>query len=215
MRYLGCLVSVGVFVVMLLSASPAVAATIFADNFNGNSPGNLGLNVTPLTWNIAPGTGTVDTLFDFGVIGGGACTSAGGSPSGGVCIDLDGTSSLAGRLQHNVTFASAGTFELDFWLRGNGRGGPVDVVDFGITGLFSGSISKSSADPWAQVSTVFTVAAPGTFTLFFDNQGGDNFGAWLDDVLVQSQETGTVPEPMSLLLLSTGLVACFILKRRT
>src|SRR5215475_848489 len=61
------------FLLLLLVTRPAAATTIFADNFNANNPGNLGLNVTPLTWTIAGGT--VDTLLNFPVSTGGACTT--------------------------------------------------------------------------------------------------------------------------------------------
>ena len=172
--------------VLMFGASPAAAQVIFSDNFNANSPGNLG-TVPPLTWTLAPGTGSVDTLNDFGVTGGGACSTGGsGSPSAGVCIDLDGSTSAAGRLQHDVTIVTPGSYQLTFWVRGNGRGAAADTVDFGITGLVTDTLTMASADPWVQVTRTVVVATPGTYVLFFDDRGADNIGVWLDDVTVQA-----------------------------
>ncbi len=204
----------GFVLLMLLAARPAAATTIFADDFNANSPGNLGLNVTPLTWTIA--SGTVDTLLNFGVSGGGACVGAGGSPSGSVCIDLDGSTSAAGTLMHTVTFASSGTYDLSFWLRGNGRGGAADTVDFALSGgLLADSVTLASTDPWGQVARSFVVSTPGTYTLSFHNLGGDNIGAWLDDVSIDTGAAPPVPEPATISLLGLGLLGAVRARRRS
>jgi hypothetical protein len=200
------------FLFLLLVTKPAAATTIFADNFNANSPGNLGLNVTPLTWTIA--SGTVDTLLDFPVSTGGACTTGGGSPSGGVCIDLDGSSSAAGTLMHTLSLAS-GSYQLSFWLRGNARGGAADTVDFGISGgLLTDTTTLASTAPWTQFVRPFVVSVPGTYTLSFHNLGGDNIGAWLDDVSVDTVGVTAVPEPTTISLVGLGLLGAIRARRK-
>ncbi len=167
------------------------AAVLFQDNFNAENGGSGTLNYNGfVNWTVS--SGTVDLIgngfFDF-------------YPGNGLYVDLDGSTSQAGIMTTNQTFAP-GTYQLTFNLAGSARG-DTNIVDVALAD-FSTSFTVPSNDPFSPArSLTFTTATSGP--LSFHNEGGDNLGAILDNVQVATTIPG-VPEPSVLLLLGLGLI---------
>jgi hypothetical protein len=170
---------------LLAVGSAAQGATVFTDNFDASISG---LNVTPTGWTVTDGT--VD------VVGGGLCV-------GGLCVDLDGSTSNAGVLSHSFALTGGVTYTAAFDLSGSQRGSNDDVtILFGTSSLV---LSVLSGDPYASHSLNFTPAVSGSFDLSFSNAGGDNLGALLDNVEITTAEAA-VPEPQTYVLIGLGLL---------
>jgi PEP-CTERM motif len=198
-RYLGVLAAV-----LCLSAGSAKAATVFSDNFNSENGGVGVLNY---------GT-DVGTFAHFGISGGSVDLIGNGYfdfyPGNGLYVDLDGSTSGAGLMSANPISLGPGSYTLSFYLGGNQRGYPDDAVSvnvFGSSSYGSGSYNLTSSDPLAQHQISFTLGAPDAVKFSFQNAGGDNVGAILDNITIDSNEQAPVPEPASMLLLGSGIVA--------
>ena len=167
----------------------AQAVPIFADNFDADA---TGLNQAPTGWTVS--SGTVD------VVGNGVDDRV---PGNGVYIDLDGTTSLAGLLTSPSLNLTAGlTYTATFDLAGSQLGSTeTGVVTFGSQSL---NYSLASAAPFTTFSLSFTPSTSGAYALSFHNDGGDDVGALLDNVVV-NQVTVPVPEPETYALLLAGL----------
>lgn len=182
---------------LALAAAPAGAGVIFSDNFDLQNSGNGVLNFSSFSqWTVQ--NGTVDLIgngyFDF-------------FPGKGLYIDLDGSTRKAGLFSTIELSLAPGVYELAFALGGNQRGYADDTVS-----VTFGGYSESFTLPSSQGLTLFTRSvsfnAPTRTRLSFQNAGGDNVGAVLDDVRIVS-----IPSPSGgVLLASVGLV--MILKRR-
>jgi hypothetical protein len=174
--------------VLFAAGVAAQAAVVFSDNFDGSISG---LNVVPTGWTVTDGT--VD------VVTGGFCQS-------GLCVDLDGSTSNAGVLSRSFSLTGGVSYTLSFDLSGNKRGGSDDVtIMFGsassaITGLLATA-------PYATHFLSFTPLADGIYTISFSNAGGDNIGALLDNVAINS---AVVPEPQTYIIIALALVAITI-----
>ena len=172
----------------LLPTLAQAAPPVFADDFNSNT---YGLNKTPTGWSILD-NGTVDVV---GTGGFGYLCAAGG----GMFIDLDGSSGNAGILSRNLSLTAGMTYTAYFDIAGSQRGGSESLlVSFGTATLLLDPLASGS--PWTTYSLTFTPTASGSFGLTFNNAGGDNMGAMLDNVSVVA-----VPEPESYALLLAGL----------
>jgi len=196
-----------------LSGLPAGAIPVFADGFDaetGSGQGASGQSKSNYTafaqWTVSNGSVDLIAHTDFGI------DCVGGA---GKCVDLDGATNDAGVLTSTALNLSAGIYQLSFQLAGTDAGfsqpgsfAP-NVVDISIGSFFVSQVTVNKGDPFATYSGVFTLPAPAIVSIVFANQGGDNFGAVLDDVKLE-----LVPEPGTAALLALGLAA-LAARRRT
>jgi hypothetical protein len=182
---------------LLGAAAAAPAQVIFSDDFDANP---TGLNTTPSGWTVA--NGTVDTVgpgfFNF-------------YPGNGAYIDLDGSTSDAGVLSRSFSLVAGATYTASFVLGGSTRGDS-NAVNVGFGSASDSFVLASSAAP-ASYALQFTPSADGSFSLAFANQGGDNLGALLLSVRVESM-AAAIPEPQTYVLMMAGLAATALLARR-
>src|SRR5215510_5502208 len=178
------------------------AATIFSDNFNTENGGTGQLNYAGFTkWTVS--NGAVDLIgngfFDF-------------FPGNGLYVDLDGTVFQAGLLSSTPIALSAGNYTVQFALGGSRRG-DTNTVRVTLGSFLNETFTLGSGDPLATITRTITVGAPTTASLTFQNNGGDNIGAILDNVSVDSSDATTVPESKSISLMVVGLAGIGILRR--
>jgi hypothetical protein len=187
-----------------LWAVPAAAIPIFEDDFDaetGSGQGASGqsrINYSAFAnWVVSDGTVDLIAHTDFGI----SCSGAAGK-----CIDLDGGSNDAGVLTSTALDLAAGSYEFSFQLSGTSSAftqtaaNNPNTVDVSIGSFFATSVTVDKGDPFASYGGSFTLLAPATVSIVFANQGGDNFGAMLDDVKLE-----LVPEPGIVALLALGL----------
>ena len=191
-RRLACLIALAA--VVGLGTSSARAAIIFSDNFNTENGGVEALNYTGFAnWDVLGG-GTVDLIgnggtFDF-------------LPGNGLYVDLDGSTFNAGQFKSKAAVSfPAGNFVLEFDLAGSQRGTTETVT------VTFGAYAEVFVVPTAQGFTTITrnVTLNAGDMLSFQNAGGDNIGALLDNVRVSDAPVNPVPEPTSLSLLALGM----------
>lgn len=190
-------------VASLALAGSASAATIFTDDFINVAYGS---NVTPAGWTATDGTveGLGPAFF------GGLCISGGSADQ--YCVDLDGSTGDAGVMSQGFSLLGNTTYVASFDLSGSQRGDLNSVlVTFGGA---SATYSLASSDTFATRTLSFTPTSTGTYSLSFANAGGDNLGALLDHVSIDSV---AVPEPATWALMLTGFggLGAMLRRRRT
>jgi hypothetical protein len=192
--------------------SSAHAATLLSENFDAENGGVSALNYASFgQFNLSGGTVDLIASGDFGI----SCT--GGT---GACVDLDGSTNDSGRMTSNAFLLTAGQdITLSFAVSGNQRGGSSDTVTFGI--LLDGSVEFTASkrvapfDPFGTVSVTLTNILAGSYSIFFENSGGDNVGAILDDVTWTTDgNISVVPVPATAPMLLVGLGAIVVAARR-
>jgi hypothetical protein len=189
---------------LVIGAAPAQALPVFEDGFDAETGSGQGASgqskvnyAAFVSWTVSNGTVDLIAHGDFGI----AC--AGGA---GKCVDLDGGSNDAGVLTSVALDLAPGIYELSFLLSGTSSAftqtaaGTPNTVDVSVGSLFATSVTVAKGDPFASYGGSFTVPAPTTVSIVFANQGGDNFGAMLDDVRLT-----LVPEPGTAALFALGL----------
>ena len=188
--------------VIFAGAASAATTTIFDDDFAAEVEGAAGtvstLNFDALeNWNITDGTVDLFTNGGFSL----PCGSTG-------CLDLDGSSQNAGRLESITEFSfmagASYTLSLDF----SGRNRTSDeTLSFGVVGLVSENLTFLSQDATEVTETLtFGVLSDSVGSLFIDHDGGDNFGMLLDRVtLTETTTIAAVPLPAAGWLLLAGL----------
>lgn len=193
----------------LLSTS-VTAAIIFEDNFDSEAPGfgtilNYGTSTGALAnWDVTAGDVDLIASGEFNI----TCVSA-------KCLDLDGTSGSAGRIETKANF-TPGTYTLSFTASGNQRDlfrGPDSItVSFG---NLVETFEFEATDPFQTFVRVVTVGAGGTDKLVFDHAGSgggsDQLGAILDNVFIT--DTIDISEPGGLFI--AALAVFGLLRRRS
>jgi hypothetical protein len=185
----------------LLVCANAYASIIFQDNFNAENGGTGALNYNSFA-NWAVSQGTVDLIgginfFDF-------------YPGNGLYVDLDGSTSAAGLFETQSSFLlQPGAYTLEFLLGGSQRG-DTNLVTVALGSLYNDTFTVNSSDPLALRTIPINVATPTSAILSFQNAGGDNVGAILDNVKIS-----TIPEPASLSLFGLGILGLFGLRRKS
>jgi MYXO-CTERM domain-containing protein len=177
-------------IALVAAAGSAAQADIFSDNFDTENGGSGQLNYGGLAnWTVS--SGTIDLigngLFDF-------------LPGNGLYIDLDGSTGDAGQLMSVNIFLTPGSYTLFYDLAGSHRGTDetVDVTFGGEPTVTHTNIP--SAQGFTTYSINMNVAVAGNVTITFQNMGGDNVGALLDNVRV-------VPTPGAVALIGLGGLA--------
>ncbi len=182
------------------------AGVLFTDDFNAENGGvaNSGtLNYNSfLNWTVSDGT--VDLIgngyFDFGFA------------ANELFVDLDGSTNNAGIFSttSEFTFEAGVQYELKFELAGNQRVNTNETVDIDIVagGLLDETVVIGVNDGFTEF--VFTFIGDGsTGRLQFENLGGDNIGALLDNV-----QLSVIPLPQTGALAGVGLLSVAGLRRR-
>jgi len=102
-----------------------------------------------------------------------------------------------------------GFYSLSFMLGGNARGDVNDTVSVSVdTGFANQSYVLNYADPLTIYTLPFQVLSSTSINLVFQNAGGDNVGAILDNVRLEQRDQAQVPDGgTSALLLGIGLLA--------
>lgn len=179
----------------LLASGLAQAAPIFNDDFDANG---LGLNAVPAGWTVSGGT--VDIIGSPGFYD--------LIPGSGRYIDLDGSTKSAGLLSTSFSLAAGTTYLAEFDLAGNHRESTYEsvTVNFGTASL---TASLPIETGWTAYTLYFTPSASGSYSLSFQNAGGDNIGMLLDNVSIAA-----VPEPGTLAMLLSGLGMIGLIARR-
>ena len=188
--------------VTALGSTQASAAPIFFDDFTQEA---YGLNQALDNWTIADGS--IDVVGEPANFPG-LCALG---PSPDKCVDLDGSTGNAGRIESNGILLGPGTYDFSFWLKGNSRGGAPDTVRMTVeTGVLAGeSFILNSNDPWTQYTRSFTLGGAQTVNLVFDHAGNDNIGILLDNISITQ-----APEPGLISLLGIGMAGAFMRRRR-
>lgn len=194
---------------LFLAAAPASAASVLVETFDYGPVTYLNAASSVFDGNWKTTRGTVDYLAQGDQFGN-LCSGFAG------CVDLDGSTQDAGVFATTQVFAE-GVYSMTFQLTGNQRGGAKDKVTIRFGDLVR-KITLKSGDVVSQLDfgTLFQniTVGPDGARLSFSNKGGDDFGAILKTVTLDT--VAPVPLPAGGVLLAGGvaLLAGLRLRRR-
>lgn len=171
-----------------VAATAANGQVLFHDSFDAQHQGQSALNIPALDgWTITGGT--VD------LIGNGNWDFYTGQ---GLYLDLDGSTNEPALLATNMVL-SPRLYMLTFRLGGSQRGdeNTVRVRAGSVTQMFTAAANA----PLTMFSVPFEVVPGGPAEVSFQNLGGDNTGAILDEVTISA-----IPEPAAAAILALGFL---------
>lgn len=197
-------------------ATLALSGSLFATSIFSDQFPDAGANAEPLGLGLTNGTldlrnwdvlsGSVDVLDTFLGVN---C----GSPSGKRCVDINGSTNVAGRIQttSSFTFQTGRLYTLTLWVSGSQRTGS-DTMRVSLGNLGSSDVTLAAAAPWQQVTIGGFLGNGSTGRIVIDGAyngpDSDNIGIVFDDVnldeTIQQQQADT-PEPATLALIGAGL----------
>lgn len=189
-----------------MGAATAATVTVLFDNFNTYAQGTPRVNPGLAPWTIT--AGSIDVI--------GAPTYASWCGAGqGNCLDMNGSSRTAGRIERVVSGLVVGqTYELTFDFgnnRNSQRPNLAEVLGFGF-GATSYSLNIFAQSGMTASQVYRFIATNSSQTLFFRDAGttpADNGGPLLDNVRLS-----TVPLPAGLGLQLIALAGLVMLRRR-
>lgn len=196
-----------------LAAGAAQANTIFFDDFEADLDGRASvaeINARLNSFEIVSGSVDLFTNGGFGL----PCGSAG-------CLDLDGTTGTAARLESvdSFSFSAGRSYMLSLGISGKNRNNEENLI-FGIADdsgdLFGQALTMVQGDNAARIATLKFVAVDDfAGTLFIDHEGGDYYGILLDYVdLSEASDASPVPVPAGLPLLGSAIALAGFISRR-
>ena len=194
-------------------SASAAAVTVFFDDFAAEvvgkpTTGFSQINFSPLSqWDIVDGSVDLFTNLGFGL----PCGSEG-------CLDLDGTTSNAARLESKSSFNFMSGVSYDLTLNISGKNGNgSESLTFGLVGGQTQVLSMPAGDNGARLETLSFIGGGSAAKLFIDHDGGDNFGILLDSVTLSADmgpQPGVIPLPATLPLVVGALAALGVVGAR-
>lgn len=184
-------------VILLGSTTVNAADVVFFDNFDADHTTNNASSFVQ-GWQVSSGSVDLDgTGFVHDEL-----------PGHGHYVDLDGSTLQAGILSNSITLSAGLTYTMSFAIAGNQRNWGNDTVDVTF-GSSSQTYVIGAADPLTTKTLTFSPSSSGLYNFSFHNRGGDNRGAFLDQVSITA-----VPEPSTYSMLLTGLFVAGAMLRR-
>ncbi|MDJ0502336.1 MAG: Calx-beta domain-containing protein, partial [Nostocales cyanobacterium LE14-WE4] len=174
-------------ILRILDNDPTNNIVLLKDDFNTENGGIGKLNYTSLAnWNVARGSiDLIGNSFHVNV------------PEQGLFLDLDGSTLNAGRIESKQTFNfnANQVVTLNFTVSGNFVPGNSANNSFtaSLGDLFNETFTVPANQPFTTFTRSFVVPLTETGKLIIDHAGGDNYGAFIDDIeLSVSAMLGTI-----------------------
>jgi hypothetical protein len=199
----------GALALAALPAASFAGTTLLNENFD---------ELTPMLTATSVGEFSTVGGTNVDILGGGLFGSLCVAPESGNCIDLDGTNgnNPQGILRSNSAFSLVPgvNYYLSFDLIGSQRGLTTSATV--MFGSYDHVFTLTSGDVTSGVVSdqLITVSVPTSAYLTFASNTPGNVGTLLDNVVLSSAPSGSVPEPATLGLLGLGFAGLGLTRRR-